>query len=246
MNSIAKDLAIGLDVETSASGVHRAHRHRGTAGTSSSTTATVPADAVILTSPIPQSLALLVDAGLDFDGRRSAPSTTARSVCSRCSTAPAPCRHREVCRTATTRSASSATTRRRGSARCRPSRSTPTRPGATRTGTTTTASTSSLPRAQPWLGDASSSRRRSRSGASPTTVDPGPTRAGRRRAPARAGRRCVRRPEGRRRPQLRPRRRPALLASDAAPCSCNRNRHSATPSVQIQRCPTRRSLRDRR
>jgi predicted NAD/FAD-dependent oxidoreductase len=69
MNSIAKDLAVGLDVETATmaftvrpgSGGHRweVAIDDGTAR---------PADAVVLTSPIPQSLALLVDAGVDFDG----------------------------------------------------------------------------------------------------------------------------------------------------------------------------------
>lgn len=69
MNSLAKDLAIGLDIETSTMAftvrdVDAEHRWQvviddGTVR---------PADAVILTSPIPQSLALLVDAGVDFDG----------------------------------------------------------------------------------------------------------------------------------------------------------------------------------
>lgn len=69
MNSIAKDLAVGLEIETStmaftvrpADGDHRWHVviDDGTVR---------PADAVILTSPIPQSLALLVDAGVEFDG----------------------------------------------------------------------------------------------------------------------------------------------------------------------------------
>ncbi len=69
MNSLAKDLATGLDVETST----MAFTLR--AGTRDNRWDVViddgtarPADAVILTSPIPQSLALLVDSGVDLDG----------------------------------------------------------------------------------------------------------------------------------------------------------------------------------
>ncbi len=69
MNSIAKDLADGLEVETST----MAFTVRVGSGDTRwdvviDDGSARPADAVILTSPIPQSLALLVDAGVDFDG----------------------------------------------------------------------------------------------------------------------------------------------------------------------------------
>lgn len=69
MNSIAKDLAVGLTVETSTMAFtvrEGSHDHRWDLVIDDGTAR--PADAIILTSPIPQSLALLVDAGVDFDG----------------------------------------------------------------------------------------------------------------------------------------------------------------------------------
>lgn len=70
MNSLAKDLAVGLDIDTSTmaftvrpidDGPHRWHVVIDDASVR-------PADAVILTSPIPQSLALLVDSGVELEG----------------------------------------------------------------------------------------------------------------------------------------------------------------------------------
>ena len=69
MNSLAKDLAVGLDIETStmAFTVREGDgEHRWQVVIDDGTVRA--ADAVILTSPIPQSLALLVDAGVDFEG----------------------------------------------------------------------------------------------------------------------------------------------------------------------------------
>ena len=69
MNSIAKDLAVGLTVETSTMAFtvrEGSHDHRWDLVIDDGSAR--PADAVTLTSPIPQSLALLVDAGVDFDG----------------------------------------------------------------------------------------------------------------------------------------------------------------------------------
>ncbi len=69
MNSIAKDLARGVSVETST----MAFTVRAGSGNARwelviDDGSARSADAVILTSPIPQSLALLVDADIDFDG----------------------------------------------------------------------------------------------------------------------------------------------------------------------------------
>ena len=74
------------------------------------------ADAVILTSPIPQSLALLVDAGVDLDG--SPMRTEYDRTIGLLATLDGPRRSpaRAACKTATTCSASSATTWPRASA----------------------------------------------------------------------------------------------------------------------------------
>lgn len=70
MNSLAKDLAVGLDIETSTMAftirpiADEAHRWHVVIDDAS----VRPADAVILTSPIPQSLALLVDSGVELEG----------------------------------------------------------------------------------------------------------------------------------------------------------------------------------
>jgi predicted NAD/FAD-dependent oxidoreductase len=69
MNSIAKDLAAGLDIETST----MAFTVRAGSGDERwevviDDGSVRAADAVILTSPIPQSLALLVDSGVELEG----------------------------------------------------------------------------------------------------------------------------------------------------------------------------------
>ena len=68
MNSIAKDLATGLEVETStmAFAVRSGTERRWEVVIDDATVRA--ADAVLLTSPIPQSLALLIDSGIELDG----------------------------------------------------------------------------------------------------------------------------------------------------------------------------------
>lgn len=70
MNSLAKDLATGLEVETSTMAfavrpASDASSHRWDVVIDDGTTR--PADAAIVTSPLPQSFALLVDSGIELD-----------------------------------------------------------------------------------------------------------------------------------------------------------------------------------
>lgn len=73
MNSLAKDLAVGLDVEcsTMAFAVRRQDEQRGTAGNPWQVViddgSTRTADAIVITVPLPQAFALLADAAVDLD-----------------------------------------------------------------------------------------------------------------------------------------------------------------------------------
>lgn len=67
MNSLAKDLATGLDVScrTMAFAVRAGHEQRWSVVIDDGTT--IAADAVVITTPLPQAFALLADSGIELD-----------------------------------------------------------------------------------------------------------------------------------------------------------------------------------